>query len=300
VIFLCNPAVSFYSLNMGFRLEVDGAQKAKLVAGAAGDSLTTFIDAIRDALNQRITSFSVEVSSEPKALEAVLEPLRKLQQLVKSRGQTVTLTGSGLEGQSKLAQELHALGIKMPDVDGLVKKPQPDAPLSSSEAELVSDELKIIFKELDTDFGGELELPPAERVTPYMSAVQNRLASLLKLEDALKVEEDTLHKRLTYLKKREPGGTKNLAEYNLLLEEEKEIDKLRDQIPKLRKELIVAKESASNQEKVYKDYAARIDIENRKKQDSLKKELQSLKDNFKKIEAEIAKQKSTPSKKEGP
>lgn len=285
---------------MGFQLEVDGAQKAKLVAGSEGDPLSTFIDAIRDALGQRITSFSVDVAKEPAVLNQIMEPLKKLQQLVKSRGQSVTLTGSGLEGQSTLAQELNSLGFQMPDVEGLIKKPKPDAPLSSSESDLISDELKIIFKELDTDFGGELELPPSERVAPYMNAVQNRLASLLKLEEALKAEEDVLYKRLIYLRKREPsGGAKNMTEYNQLLEEEKEIDKLRDEIPKLRKELLVAKDSATNQEKVYKDYVARLDNENRKKQEQLKKELNSLKDNFKKIEAEIAKRRSTP-KKEGP
>ncbi len=285
---------------MGFSLEVDGAQKAKLVAGQPGDPLSTFIECIRNALNQRITSFSVELKEEPSALEAVLEPLRKLQQLVKSRGQTVTVNGSGLAGQSAVAQELNGLGIHLPDVAGLEAKNAPgnQVPLTATEAELVSEELKILFKELDTDFGGDVVLPDAIRVTPYLSAVQHRLAALLKREEQLKAEEETLHRRLTYLKKREPGGAKNLGEHDQLMAEEREIGKLRDQIPKLRKELVVAKESAANQEKVFKDYTARLDNENKKKQESLKKELQSLKDNHKKIQTEIQKQKPVPPKKD--
>ncbi len=284
---------------MGFALVVEGTQKAKIVAGHPGDPTATFVDAIREGLNQRITSFSVDMTKEPIVLDMILEPLRKLQHLLKSRGQNVSMTGSGLDGQSTLAQELAGLGILLPDVPGLVKRPAANAPISASESELISEEIKILFKEVDTDFDGELQLPPYERIAPYMSAVQARLGALLKMEDALKAEEETLSRRLTYLKKREPGGTKNLGEYNELLQEEEEINKLRDQIPKLKRELVVAKDSATNQENVFKDYSNRLDTENRKKLETLKKELQTLKDNYKKIQGELSKApKANPPKKD--
>ena len=40
------------------------------------------------------------------------------------------------------------------------------------------------------------------------------------MEEKLKGEEEIFLRRLTYLKKREPSGVKDLSEYNQLVEEE--------------------------------------------------------------------------------
>jgi hypothetical protein len=278
---------------MGFSLIVDASQKGRLVAGQPGDNLTTFIDCIRDGLNQRITSYVVDISAEPACFDIILEPMKKLQQLVRSRGHSVVLMGSGFESGSTAAQNLQQMGIVIGDFPSSLKGSGQAAPELAS-GEFISEELKILFKELDTDFGGELVLPPPERVSPYMVAVQARLASILKMEESLKAEEETLLRRLTYLRKREPAGSKNMQEYNKLLEEENEIGQLRVTIGKLRNELVVAKESASTQEKVFKEYSVRLDNENRKKQETLNRELNTLKENFKKATAELEKRKKAP------
>ncbi|HEX4926303.1 MAG TPA: hypothetical protein VFV50_19570, partial [Bdellovibrionales bacterium] len=98
----------------------------------------------------------------------------------------------------------------------------------------------------------------------------------------------------SFLKKRETGSPQHMPEYEALVEEEKEIDKLREMIPKLKKELLVAKEAAENQERVFKEYTNRLDIENKKKQEALKRELDQLKSNHQKIQTELNK-KAKPS-----
>lgn len=284
---------------MGFTMEVEDGQRARLVAATGGDPLNSFIEAIRDGLNQRITSFTVDLTRDPPCLAMIMEPLKKLQVLVKSRGQSVQLIGSGLGPTSQLVTELRALGVAFPDVEANEKRPEVEAinaPLSADEEALVSEELKIVFKELDTDFGGELILPEPARVAPYLSAVQSRLATLLKMEEALKAEEATLSRRVNFLKKRETGNSQHMPEYEELMQEERAIDKLRDMIPKLKKELIVAKEAAENQERVFKEYTNRLDNENKKKQEALKRELEQLKSNHQKIQAELNKKaKAAPS-----
>ncbi|HEX4922626.1 MAG TPA: hypothetical protein VFV50_01020, partial [Bdellovibrionales bacterium] len=163
---------------MAFSIELEGAQKARLVAATGGDPLNSFIEAIRECLNQRITHFVVDLSRDPPCLQTILEPLKKLQVLVKSRGQSVQVIGSGLGPKATLVADLRGLGIAFPDVESNEKRPEIEAinaPLSADEEALVSEELKIVFKELDTDFGGELVLPEPGRVAPYMSAVQSRL-----------------------------------------------------------------------------------------------------------------------------
>jgi hypothetical protein len=281
---------------MGFSLQMDGSQKGRLIAGQPGEPLKSFIDVIRLALSQRVTSFQVDLSAEPDCLSKILEPLKKLQQLVGSRGQTVSILGSGLLSQSPLYIELKKTGMTFPDVT------EEDLVFTTSEgsgvidADVISEELKILFKELDTDFEGKLVMPPPERVSPYMLAVKGRLTGLLKIEENLKAEEETLLRRLTLLKKLEPesikNGDRNMDEFNRLLDEEKQIDLLRESIGKLKKELVVAKESATNQEKVYKEYVARVDSEGRKKQELLNKELGQLQENLIKATAELEKKKA--------
>jgi hypothetical protein len=261
---------------MGFTAKLGSSAKAsrsghqaEITAEGSGPWAQSFVDSVKQCIAGRAMVILVDVSRQPLSLKEILDPLLKLQQFVSSKGGRIFLEGmpADFEGAKAIAEE----GIQ---------KFEPGA----AEISAVSG-LEVLIK----SFEEKGTLPSAQDLVPLGQRAKSELESILKELERRNAEFEDFNSYLKHLVKHQvvdPTKVKALTEMN---SKEGEITKQRDLIPGLKKQMTEAKSLAETEDKAHKEFVTKSDLENKKKMDALKKELDAAKANQKKLESEVQK-----------
>ncbi|MGE3974411.1 MAG: hypothetical protein AB7F59_07800 [Bdellovibrionales bacterium] len=292
---------------MGFlsKITAPGAPyQAEIYIEGTGPWAQSFVDSVKQCIAQRAINLQVNVTKDPSSLKEVMEPLLKLQQFVASKGGKVILVGAPAEG----LEALKAAGIQVevappqpapisaapvaaaiPTAPSAVPAAPPVAVPAASTAPVPFDmtELETLLKKAE---GGLL---PANEVVPLAQSTKVVLEGLLKEIEKRGQEHQDFTAFLKHLAKHQTVDVSKVKELSEVATKESDIGRQREQIPSLKKQMVEAKTLLETEEKASKEFIQKSDAESKKKLETFKKELDTVKSNHKKLEADFQKRIDT-------